>query len=149
MDLTAELDAPCDAPALFRWVADLATYPRWLGIVDRVEVDADPHDGPDAWIVDLAARVGPFSRSKRLRMVRTVVDEPHRVVFERRERDGREHGTWRMTAELAPTSDGTHLAMHLHYGGRLWGPVLEPILADEVDRSRARLVALVQETSAP
>ncbi len=150
MDLTADLDAPCGAHELFGWVADLTTYPRWLGIVERVEADPDGSgDAPDAWIVDLTARVGPFARSKRLRMVRTVFDEPRRVVFERREADGREHGTWRMTGDLTPHEGGTHLTVHLHYGGRLWGPVLEPILADEVDRSRARLVALVEGSAAP
>ena len=33
--------------------------------------------------------------------------------------------------------------MGLHYGGALWGPVLERMLADEVDASRQRLLALV------
>jgi hypothetical protein len=33
--------------------------------------------------------------------------------------------------------------MTLHYGGALWGPVLERLLADEIERGRARLLALV------
>jgi hypothetical protein len=33
--------------------------------------------------------------------------------------------------------------MRLHYGGALWGPVLERLLADEVDRGRRRLLDLV------
>ena len=33
--------------------------------------------------------------------------------------------------------------MSLHYGGGLWGPVLDRLLADEVTRARPRLVALL------
>lgn len=146
MDLTAELDAACEPDELFAWVADLATYPRWLGLVERV--DAEPGD-ERAWIVDLGARVGPFARSKRLRMVEVERIEGRRVVFERRELDGRDHGAWQMTADLDPDGATTHLAMHLHYGGRLWGPVLEPVLSAEVDRSRERLRALVEGSAAP
>jgi hypothetical protein len=35
--------------------------------------------------------------------------------------------------------------MRLHYGGRLWMPVLDRLLADEVERSRPRLLARVAE----
>jgi hypothetical protein len=34
--------------------------------------------------------------------------------------------------------------MHLHYGGSLWGPVLERLLSDEIERSRPRLLERVQ-----
>ncbi len=37
------------------------------------------------------------------------------------------------------------LTMHLHYGGALWGPVLERLLADEVEAGQQRLRALVSE----
>jgi hypothetical protein len=30
--------------------------------------------------------------------------------------------------------------MHLHYGGALFGPVLERVLGDEIERSRGRLL---------
>lgn len=146
MDLTSELDAACPPGDLYAWVSDLGSYPRWLGLVEKVEPDASGAE--PAWIVDLAAQVGPFSRSKRLRMVRAESDDL-RVVFERRERDGRDHGVWRMTAEVAPTDGGAHLTIDLHYGGRLWGPVLEPILSAEVDRSRERLRTLVEGSAAP
>lgn len=145
MQLTADLDAPCAATELFAWVADLGRYPSWLAIVERAE-PTDPADGDPgpAWVVDLAARVGPFSRSKRLRMVRAELDEPHLVRFERRELDGRQHGEWTLRAEVTDLSGtGSRLVAHLHYGGRLWGPVLEPILSEEIDRSRTRLLDIV------
>lgn len=145
MQLTADLDAPCTPSELFAWVVDLGRYPSWLGIVERAEpTDAADGDPGPAWEVDLAARVGPFSRSKRLRMVRAEVDEPRHVRFERREVDGRQHGEWTLRAEVTELSDtGSRLVAHLHYGGRLWGPVLEPILSDEIERSRARLLGIV------
>ena len=51
----------------------------------------EPDDGRPAWRVELRARVGPFARSKQLRMVRTVY-EPERIArFERIEDDERDH----------------------------------------------------------
>ncbi len=152
MDHVADLRAPCSAHELFAWVDDLARYPSWLGIVERAETTpaAEGDDGP-AWLVDLAARVGPFSRAKRLRMVRTECDPPRAVTFRRRELDGRDHGEWVLRADVADQTEGEQLAstltMRLHYGGRLWGPVLEPILRDEIERSRGRLLTLLDRTT--
>lgn len=144
MDVHATLDAPCPPDVLFAWVDDLGRYPRWLDIVPRAEptagVDGDP--GP-AWQVDLRGRLGPLARSKRLRMVRAEVEPGRRVRFERREHDGRSHSPWVLEATVEPHADGSRLSMHLHYGGGLWGPVLERMLGDEIERSRPRLLELV------
>jgi hypothetical protein len=141
VDVTATLDAPCSPATLYEWVVDLARYPRWLEIVTR----ADVIDGDElAWKVDLHGRLGPFARSKRLRMVRTTEDAPTHVVFERRERDGRSHSPWLLEARVAAgEGDGSTLTMHLHYGGGLWAPVLERMLTDEIERSKPRLLALI------
>ncbi|MBI2708515.1 MAG: hypothetical protein HYX34_02300 [Actinobacteria bacterium] len=203
MDVTATLDAPCPPSALFRWVDDLARYPRWLEIVTRADPDrTDPSteaapgslatagpareagpgaDGAPAWRVDLRGRLGPVARTKRLRMVRTTHEPPHRVRFERQERDGRSHSAWVLTAEIravpaaapaaapapAPTPGpvagsepaaglvagsepaASRLDVHLHYGGSLWGPVLEHMLGAEIARSRDRLLALLDAPGAP
>ncbi|HLT68866.1 MAG TPA: SRPBCC family protein, partial [Acidimicrobiales bacterium] len=143
VDVTADLVAPCTPDELFRWVDDLGRYPQWLEIVPRVR-PADPHpdDPGPAWSVDLRGRLGPFARSKRLRMVRTV-HEPGRVRFERAERDGRRHAPWVLTAEVGPVDGGSRLEVHLHYGGSLVGPLIERLLGDEIERSRPRLLALV------
>jgi hypothetical protein len=140
VDVTAELTAPCAPEELFRLVSDLGSYPRWLDIVPR----AVPETGDEpAWVVDLRGRLGPFARSKRLRMVRTTDDAPTKVVFERRERDGRSHSAWVLEAEVARAEEESRLTMHLHYGGALWGPVLERVLGDEIESSKPRLLALL------
>lgn len=144
MDVVAHLEAPCGPDTLYAWVSDLGRYPEWLDIVPRAEpapaLDGDP--GP-AWQVDLRGRLGPFARSKRLRMVRTVDDGPTAATFERMEHDGRSHSPWILRAEVEATADGSRLTMRLHYGGGLFGPVLERLLGDEIERSRPRLLARV------
>lgn len=156
VDVTATLAADVPIDALFEVVADLGTYPEWLDIVGRAE-PLDPATGADgtaedaAWSVDLKGQVGPFRRSKRLRMVRASFDDPDAtgrasVRFERRELDGRSHSDWVLSAELStPAGDGApELRMRLHYGGNLWVPLLDRILTDEIERSRPRLVAFVE-----
>ncbi len=135
------MEAPCPAAALFPWVDDLTRYPHWLDIVPRAEpVAAHGDDVGPAWSVDLRGRLGPFARAKRLRMVRTVHDPDRHARFERVEHDGRQHSSWVLDAEVAETPDGSRLTMRLHYGGRLWMPALDRMLADEIERSRPRLL---------
>ena len=45
-----------------------------------------------------------------------------------------------LDAAIAPTAAGSTLTMRLHYGGRLWVPALDRLLADEIERSRPRLL---------
>jgi hypothetical protein len=147
VELLAELDAPCSPTELFSWVDDLDRYQQWLGLVRRTEAVAPAVAGGDpAWHVDLRAQLGPLSRAKRLRMERTVHDDTGEVlvaVFERRELDDRSHGVWVLRAEVRSIDARSHLAMSLRYDGRLWGPALGAILQQEIERSRARLLVLV------
>lgn len=144
MDITAALEAPCAPAALRMWIDELDQYPQWLSIVPRAVAaplaEGDP--GP-AWLIHLRGKVGPLTRSKRLRMVRTHLGADE-VAFERRELDGQQHAAWRLRATLAPSDGGTALTMHLHYGGRLWEPLVERLLRDEIERSRPRLLALLE-----
>lgn len=150
MDLRATLDATCSPATLFACVASLDGYDRWLEIVPRTEPDApaDGDPGP-AWAVTLRGRLGPLARSKRLRMVRSVHDAPRRAVFERRETDGREHAAWVLTATVDPVAgsdvERSTLTMDLHYGGSLWVPLLDRLLAGEIEASRERLRSLVED----
>lgn len=134
--------APAD---VFPIIADLGRYPSWLGLVHRADQVADD---PAAWSVELRARIGPFARSKQLRMVRTEAAPDVRVEFERSELDGKQHARWVLRVELAgdgpPAAPSTVVTMHLSYDGALWtGGVLERALDDEVRRGREGLVRLV------
>ena len=141
MDVVASVQAPCAPEVLFPWVDDLARYPKWLDIVPRAEIAA-PHadDVGPAWSVDLRGRLGPFARAKRLRMVRTVHDPDRQARFERVEHDARQHSPWVLDADIASVDGASRLTMRLYYGGRLWMPALDRVLADEIERSRPRLL---------
>lgn len=148
-----------DPDELLAVLSDLSTYPRWLDIVRRAvpepDAERDPERDPErdaasgaepAWQVDLGGQLGPFRRSKRLRMVRRVATGPDTVVFQRHELDGRQHSDWTMTATLRRGgADGpVGLRIRLHYGGSLWVPLLDRLLAEEIERSRGRLVEIVR-----
>jgi uncharacterized protein YndB with AHSA1/START domain len=139
VDVTADLDTPHPPDRVFALVEDLERYPEWLEIVAKVVAEEE-----GAWQVDLRGRLGPFARSKRLRMVRSRHEPPLAVRFERDQRDGRTHSAWVLDAAVAAHDGGSRLTMHLHYGGGLFGPVLEPLLRDEIERSRPRLLALLE-----
>jgi hypothetical protein len=164
----ALLDAPVTTEALFAWVGDLASYPAWLDIVRSAEPLPPGPEGQPAWDVVLQARVGPFRRSKRLRMERTGVEEGRWARFERREADGRQHARWSLEAHLdelrgagggattagaggADTSagagggaTGTRLLMDLRYDGALWSPPLEYLLTHQIEQGKPRLASLAQ-----
>lgn len=136
MDLTATALLPAEPSRVFAEVADLSTYPSWLGIVHSAEPVADA-----TWGVELGARFGPLRRTKRVRMVRTVHEPAVRVRFERDEEDGRSHSAWVLDATIE-AQDGGHasaLTMHLHYGGAAWLSGLDLVLRQEVRRSADRL----------
>ena len=138
MKLSVSLDAPVSAAELFVHVATLDRYPSWLTIVP---VATATDDG--AWHVQLRGRIGPLARSKRLRMERAEFEPDRLAVFERHELDGRSHAPWRLAAAVTTIERGSRLTMDLHYGGSLWGPVLERLLHDEIERSRRQLLTLV------
>lgn len=145
MDLVRELTVPAAPERVFHHVGDLDRYPAWMPLIGAVErLGEEP-----TWSVLLQAQVGPFTRSKRLRMERTVHEPVRRAVFERREVDGRTHAVWRLDSELEPVSEGlTRLVMRLHYDGRLWGgTVLERVLDAQVAQGSERLVALLASSS--
>lgn len=134
---------PAEPSVVFPHVVDLAAYPRWLPLVHT----AEPVGG-EAWTVELRARVGPFARSKQLRMSRVHAVADELAVFERAEVDGRDHARWALRCELVPVDDGTRVTMHLAYDGRLWtAGILERVLDEEVRRGRAGLIELVTADS--
>jgi len=122
-------------------------YPAWMSLIHDVRPLTTEEDGSPVWSVELRATVGPFARSKRLRMRRTHHDIDRLAVFERSEDDGRQHSPWILRAELVPVGGAvaeTTLTMTMIYGGSLWaGPVLERVLDDQVRRGSEALLELV------
>lgn len=135
MDRTIKTTVSAPPDPVHAIVADLGTYEHWLTLVQQVE-PADPVDsdaGP-AWWVTLRAKVGPFARSKRLRMVRTESVTPNSVRFERSETDDRDHSAWIMEATVAPgAGSDTSVAVRLRYDGALWNGALDAVLGGLVD----------------
>ena len=149
MEIVRDTVVPATSEQTFALVDDLSAYPAWMDLVHDVR-EVEPTELRRTWDVELQAQVGPFARSKRLRMVRTVCEAPRRVVFERDEVDGRRHSSWVLAATLdEATQPGdatpmTKLTMRLTYGGNLWtGAVLQRVLDEHVERGAATLRALL------
>lgn len=138
MAVEKSFDVDLDAPPteVMPLIDDLGSYPRWMPLVHVVDREDEA-----TWRVELRAKVGPFARSKRLRMRRTH-RSPTEVVFERDEGDGRRHSTWVLRGEVRAVEGGTTVRMNLRYGGALWAPILDRVLADQVEMGRAGLRAL-------
>ena len=155
----ATIEAP--RAAVFAVLAEVGTYDRWLDIVDRVEPDraCDRSDTPTppagdvarpaeerAWFFTLRARIGPFARSKRLRVVEAIAVAPDRIRLERAELDDRDHAPWTFDATLADGdtsgSTSTVLTLQLAYGGRLWTSALNPVLDNQLAIAVTELEAL-------
>lgn len=143
------------ADELFSIVSDLTTFPEWIELVHRVEAiteDEARTDGRPEWWVTLRAQIGPFARSKRLRMTRTVhlppepdADRTGQVRFDRSETDGRDHAPWTMEVFVAGIDIGPHRSRadcRLHYGGSLWTGLLDGQLDATARRSTEALRAL-------
>lgn len=127
---------------VFAEVADLGTYPHWLGIVFGAD-PSPPHEGDPgpAWVVDLGAKIGPIPLTKKVRMVRTQHLPPKLARFERMEHDGTEHSDWILTAEVEVGDPGSVLTVRVHYGGVGRLPGIDSILRDEIRKGGGRLQA--------
>jgi hypothetical protein len=143
---TESVVVPAPPTDVFPFVEALDRYPGWLRLVHvATQLETGDADGDPAWSVELQARVGPFARSKQLRMVRSRHEPDRLVEFERAEVDGRHHARWTLRVEVEPTTDASSLiTMHLAYDGALWtGGLLDRVLDDEIRRGRVGLTALV------
>ncbi len=132
----AIIEAPL--PQVVGAMRDLSTYSEWVPIVSRVEPDGDEH-----WFVELRVAIGPFARSKRLRMKRSI-DEGKQIGFVRDESDGRSHAGWELSLTLEPADHQTSVHAVLDYDGKMWasGPV-EEALHSGLDAAIERLQEFV------
>jgi hypothetical protein len=138
VDIRVDVNLPCSAKELLPFIDDLAQYPAWMGLVHTVI-----SEGEGVWQVELRGKIGPFARSKRLRMIQVETQEPHHIRFERQENDGRSHSDWVLDAQVTEVGSASTLNMTLHYGGRLFSNVVERALHDEIEASKQRLRNLV------
>lgn len=140
MDIRVDVNLPCSAKELLPFIDDLAQYPSWMGLVHTVV----PED-EGVWQVELRGKIGPFARSKRLRMIQVETSEPHHIRFERQENDGRSHSDWVLDAQVTEVGSASTLNMTLRYSGRLFSSVVERALHDEIEASKQRLRELVAQ----
>lgn len=141
MDIRVDVDLVCSVKDLLPLINDLTQYPRWMGLVYAVVPETDGQ----AWQVELRGKIGPFARSKRLRMVQVETSSAEHLRFERAEVDGRSHSAWVLEARVSQQASMTTLNMTLQYSGRLFSSVVERALHDEIEASKQRLRKLVAD----
>lgn len=143
IEVVHDFDAPPDDVLV--WVSDLSQFPRWTNILHEVTVEQTTSGSPRAWQVELRGKIGPFARSKRLRMVEVPTSIPSKIRFERDEGDGIDHGVWNFEVHVESGTEPTttHLEAIFEYEGRLWSGAVERLLRDEIESSKRRLTALV------
>ena len=140
MDIRVDVELPCSAAKILPFIDDLGQYPAWMGLVHTVVPE-----GEGVWQVELRGKIGPFARSKRLRMIQVETSEPHHIRFERQENDGRSHSDWVLDAQVTEVGSASTLNMTLQYSGRLFSSVVERALHDEIEASKQRLRKLVAQ----
>jgi hypothetical protein len=127
------------------YLADLSRYGEWMPMVHSAVRDTG--SPVPAWDVELRARVGPFARSKRLRMI--LQSDTHEagtrtLVFERQETGGGPHSRWCMTVSTEEGGGTTLVSVRLEYGGSLWAAgVLDKVLASQIEEGKKGLVDVV------
>ncbi|MFV1989403.1 MAG: SRPBCC family protein, partial [Acidimicrobiales bacterium] len=135
MEILFTHESAAAASEIFTELSDLGHYGDWMPVVQK----ATPVRGgitQPTWDVTLTGSVGKLRRSKRIRMARTEHVPNSLIVFERREEDQRTHSAWQLRVEISE-ADGVaastgvaeseplaSVLVRLHYGGRLWEPLV-------------------------
>jgi len=139
VDLSLEATFEAAPAAVLAEVADLPGYVAWHGMVKRVEPDGD------GWLVDLGARLGPFTRTKRVRLVRAGQDDEGaagQVRFVRKETDRDDYGMWELQADGDPATGAGPCTLRFRMRADGSSPLigmLEPVLRAETQKSADRL----------
>lgn len=146
MRAQSSVDLPVGADFVIPYVSDLARYVEWMPMVHQATTDDDA-EGRPAWMVELRAKVGPFARSKRLRMVRTSESlAPGRAAFrfERVEIGATHHSSWVMNVVVTARDTSSTVTIDLEYGGSLWSAgVLDKVLAAQIEEGKKGLTRAV------
>ena len=146
MRARSSVTLPVTVDAVVPWVSDLQKYREWMPLLHSVAPDGDVTAQP-AWNVELRAKVGPFARSKRLRMVRSagvVSADGASFTFERQESGAASHSSWVMNVVVSAVAQGTTVSIDLEYGGALWSAgVLDKVLAAQIEEGKKGLLRVV------
>ncbi len=139
MRQTIELTIKASAEDAFKAFSDLSAYKTWLSFIDSVDVDETTDRGSN-WIVVLRSQLGPFSRMKKLRLVRDVETPNTFVSFSRAELDGKEHSSWNLEVTCHSLSDqSTEVRLTVYYSGKFWSRPLEAVFNSHVEDAKIRL----------
>lgn len=137
MERRIEVDVPYPVEHTAEVLADLGNYPRWInGVSESTSL------GDDRWAVVLSARIGPFTRSKKLIMHMTQVPSGDGLTIDCIRDEGPGHGQWHVHYSVAPSGQGSKVCAVLRYDGRWWVPdQLGRVLEGVITSARAGLVA--------
>ena len=136
MERRIEVDVPYPVEHTAEVLADLGSYPRWItGVSESTSL------GDDRWAVVLSARIGPFTRSKKLTMRMTETQSGDARTIDCIRDEGPGHGQWHVHYSVAPSVQGSEVNAVLHYEGRWWVPdQLGRVLEGMITSARTGLV---------
>ena len=151
MKRTIEIRVNAPVEKVFETLRDLIIFQTLLEFVDSVEPETSESDSElAAWQVTLRARIGPLSRMKRLRMVRTKNITNSHIIFSREETDGKDHADWTLKIGLSSLdAKESTIALEIAYGGKLWSGSVDKALYSEIESAQKKLDEILSENSLP
>ena len=119
----------------FLVLSDLKNYEDWLDFVESVEPLESVANS--VWMIVLKAQLGPFSRMKKLRMVRVESSPYTSIKFQRVEISGKDASDWVIEVTFEQVgSDSSEITFAVSYSGKLWSRSLETAFDTYVEKAR-------------
>ena len=88
----------------------------------------------------LKAQLGPFSRMKKLRMVRVESSPYTSIKFQRVEISGKDASDWVIDVTFEQVgSDSSEITFAVSYSGKLWSRALETAFDTYIEKARIDL----------
>ena len=149
MKRTIEIRVNAPVEKVFETLRDLVIFQTLLGFVDSVEPETPESDSElAAWQVTLRARIGPLSRMKRLRMVRTKDNANSHIIFSRQETDGKEHADWVLNIGLISLgAKEATITIEISYRGKLWNGSVDKALQSHIESAQKKLDEILNENN--
>ncbi|MCH1512312.1 MAG: SRPBCC family protein [Acidimicrobiales bacterium] len=141
-----EVDLRSSPEQVFSALENLKAYEKWLGFIDVVE-ELDIGTEVPCWDVTLRAEIGPFSRLKKLRMVRFVSEPYKEIGFVRRESDDKVHSDWNLNVRIeSKETNRCTVFLEVTYSGRFWSKPLQGVFNSHVAAAKDLLRASLETT---